>query len=231
MRHKLTLLMLLQADRHLLERGKNYAWLERCFSQHIGNVNLYIEHKVCDSCYQLYKEIERLMTMEVEFARMLGINASETNKIVSITSLPVFKGETPQFGSRLQKINYSQKMPENWGLPSGESIHIKNITSDRSSIGKFRMMVLIHSVRDIPVDLSGTDYYLQYEMFNTTVKYRINMEEANISNGMYTVDVNKIRIFFFFAFDRKDLKTYIQKQQSLKMILIQDQKPIGEAEF
>lgn len=42
MTHKLTLIMLLQADKHLLARGKTFPWLERCFSQHIGNVNLYI---------------------------------------------------------------------------------------------------------------------------------------------------------------------------------------------
>ena len=57
MTHKLTLLMILQTDQYLIKMGKQYKWLDRCFSQHVGSVNLYVEHKVCDSCYKFYKEI------------------------------------------------------------------------------------------------------------------------------------------------------------------------------
>lgn len=55
MTHKLTFLMILQCDHHLLRMGKSFSWLERSFHHHVDSVNLYVEHKVCDSCYKFYK--------------------------------------------------------------------------------------------------------------------------------------------------------------------------------
>lgn len=63
------------------------------------------------------------MRLEIEFARLLGVAVPEDNKnIVSITGLPAFKGQSPQFGSRLQKNTYEQAMPNNWGLPVGDNL-------------------------------------------------------------------------------------------------------------
>ena len=55
MTHKLTLMMILQCDQHLIRLGKSFSWLERCYSLHLDSVNLYVEHKICDSCYKFYK--------------------------------------------------------------------------------------------------------------------------------------------------------------------------------
>jgi hypothetical protein len=47
------------------------------------------------------------MRLEIAFARMLGVVVPEDNKNnVSITGIPAFKGQSPQFGSRLQKNTY-----------------------------------------------------------------------------------------------------------------------------
>jgi len=51
-------------------------------------------------------------------AKLSGIQISEDNKnVVSITSVPHFKGHSPQFGSRLQKVKYDTEMPDDWILP------------------------------------------------------------------------------------------------------------------
>ncbi len=51
-------------------------------------------------------------------ATLVGVKIPVDNKnIVSITSVPTFKGQSPQFGSRLQKIKYDSNMPEDWKLP------------------------------------------------------------------------------------------------------------------
>jgi hypothetical protein len=42
MTHKLTLMMLLQCDQHLIKIGKSFPWLERCYTQLVGAVNLYV---------------------------------------------------------------------------------------------------------------------------------------------------------------------------------------------
>lgn len=54
MTHKLTLMMILQCDQNLIRMGKNFPWLDRCYRHHVNSVNLYVEYKVCDSCYKLY---------------------------------------------------------------------------------------------------------------------------------------------------------------------------------
>jgi hypothetical protein len=49
---------------------------------------------------------------------LTGTKISSDNKTaVSITSVPYFKGYPPQFGSRLQKVQYDTEMPEGWILP------------------------------------------------------------------------------------------------------------------
>jgi hypothetical protein len=50
--------------------------------------------------------------------KITGVTSKNDNKnAVSITSVPAFKGQSPQFGSRFPKVKYDADMPENWGLP------------------------------------------------------------------------------------------------------------------
>lgn len=56
-------------------------------------------------------------------ARLLGNKIVSDNKnVVSITSVPAFKGQSPQFGSRLQKVKYDTDMPKGWALPKNKLI-------------------------------------------------------------------------------------------------------------
>ena len=107
MTHKLTLLKILQCDQHLIRLGKSFPWLERSYFLHLDSVNLYVEHKICDSCYKFYKEIEKLVNLENKLALLTGIKVPADNRsAISITSLPYFKGQSTEFGTRLQKMKY-----------------------------------------------------------------------------------------------------------------------------
>jgi len=118
MTHKLTLMMLLQCDQHLLRLGKSFKWLERSYNMHLDSVNLYVEHKVCDSCYKFYKEVEKMVSLEKRLAELLGVKIPVDNKSnISITSVPYFLGHNIQFGTHLQKMKYDSEMPEGWSLP------------------------------------------------------------------------------------------------------------------
>lgn len=49
---------------------------------------------------------------------MTGVKVPADNRsAVSITSLPYFKGQSTEFGTRLQKMNYDIEMPLGWELP------------------------------------------------------------------------------------------------------------------
>lgn len=50
-------------------------------------------------------------------AELTGIKLEADNRnVVSVTSLPCFKGYSPQFGSRMPKGKYDNEMPEGWSL-------------------------------------------------------------------------------------------------------------------
>ena len=107
MSHTLTLIMILQCDQHLIRLGKSFPLLERSYQLHLNSVGLYVEHTVCDSCYQFYKAIQKLVGLEKKLAKLIGVPIPKDNKnAISITSVPHFKGHSAQFGTRLQKMKY-----------------------------------------------------------------------------------------------------------------------------
>ena len=93
MTHKLTLMMILQCDQHLIRLGKSFPWLDRSFKYHVSSVNLYVEHQVCDSCFKLYVEVQKIVELDQKMAVMCGVGVKSDNKnVVSITAVPAFKG-------------------------------------------------------------------------------------------------------------------------------------------
>ena len=126
MTHKLTLMMILQCDQHLIRLGKSFPWLDRCYSLHLDSVNLYVEHKICDSCYKFYKEVEKLVALQTKLAELTGIKIPQDNKnSISITNVPYFKGQSAQFGMRIEKMKYDTEMQAGWQLPRQKQLKVE----------------------------------------------------------------------------------------------------------
>ena len=85
---KLTLKMIIQMDKHLFHRGKNYDWLNRSDYKFLDISNLYETHDVCKTCYKLYEEITELLNTYQEFSKYIGVNMEldKSGQLVSITS-------------------------------------------------------------------------------------------------------------------------------------------------
>jgi hypothetical protein len=67
-----------QLDRHLLHRSLKLPWLtHRAEPKHLDAPSLYAKHRVCTSCHRLQQEIEKLLELEFQFARHLGIPTDE----------------------------------------------------------------------------------------------------------------------------------------------------------
>lgn len=65
------------------------------------------------------------MELDKKMAKIVGAaNNKDNRSVVSITAIPSFKGHSPQFGSRFQKIKYDTEMPNNWALPNDKQIMI-----------------------------------------------------------------------------------------------------------
>jgi hypothetical protein len=53
--------------------------------------------------------VEKLTDVESSMAKMTGVTLKKDSKnIVSITAIPAFKGHSPMFGSRFQKVKYDR---------------------------------------------------------------------------------------------------------------------------
>ena len=178
MTHKLTLMMILQCDQHLIRLGKTFPWLERCYSVHLDSVNLYVEHKICDSCYKFYKEIQKLVSLEKRLAELTGVKIPTDDKSsVSITSLPYFKGWAPMFGMRIEKMKYDKEMPQGWELPK-QQLKVE-LTNDQASVQKYRIMVYIHGIRDIPASfLVQSKYAIEYELLGQKIRVPLKLENC-----------------------------------------------------
>lgn len=234
MTHKLTLMMILQTDQHLIRMGKNFPWLERCYKQHVNSVNLYVEHKVCDSCYTLYCEIQKLVGLEMSLAKKTGVNVKMDNRnVVSITAIPTFKGQPPQFGSRFEKVKYDKNMPKDWGLPKDQQISIGLENDNSKTVNKGRMMVFIHGLRDIPTRFlnNSKNYYLKYELLDQTVSYKIRLNDAQHFEDMLRITLNKMKVIYFFSEGRDNITQFVKAQASLKVYLLEEREVMGSLEL
>ena len=52
------------------------------------------------------------------------------------------------FGMRIEKMKYDKEMPQGWELPK-QQLKVE-LTNDQASVQKYRIMVYIHGIRDIP---------------------------------------------------------------------------------
>lgn len=79
---KMTIKMIIQTDQSLLRRGyeKDLDFLHRYSLKNVDLINLYEEHKVCKKCYMLYKETEKLMEVEHQLNKLMGIPMTKDTK-------------------------------------------------------------------------------------------------------------------------------------------------------
>ena len=64
------------------------------------------------------------------------------------------------------------------------------------------MMILIHSLRDIPEDVNvKQNFSIEFKIFNIEIKYKLDLNNAVMDekNNDLQVCMNKMRIFYFFS--------------------------------
>lgn len=98
-------------------------------------------------------------------------------------------------------------------------------------VSRYRLMVLINFVRDIPEESTG-NFSVEYSAFGQKIKTKVDFQEAKtLSKGGLLVPINKMRIFYFFANSRKGVSEYLNAQKYLKLSLLKDGKVIGVVEL
>lgn len=111
-------------------------------------------------------------------SNLVGVSTKSDNRnIVSITAIPSFKGYSPQFGSRFQKIKYDTEMPKNWELPKDQQIVVGLEDSGTKMVNRCRIMLYVHGLRDIPIHFrdNNEEFWIEYFFLGEKVRYKINL--------------------------------------------------------
>ncbi|CAD8077133.1 unnamed protein product [Paramecium sonneborni] len=231
LQYKMTLKMIIQTDKHLYWRGKTFNWIDRSDVTNLEVSNLYHEHKVCKQCYTLYKETEQLIELQLQFNKQLGL-PSDQDKINQMLTLKAnqVNNEIVKTGLEDSKqiFNISatkQLILNNQSIPMIHNTVIKNLN-------RFRFMILIHSIRDVPqsVDLSK-HYYIECNIFDQKFKIKLDLIQGQLFDKGYFLTLNRMRLYYFFSDQRKGWIEYVNQLKVLPMYLYQENVKIGVLEL
>lgn len=218
----MTLKMVIQTDKHLLWRGKEYEWLSRSDIEIIDISSLYVEHKVCKQCYLLYTEVDNLIKVEAHYNRVLGVPVSDETQYLMLTIIP-----NQKVNEIIKPTESNSQQTQVFDISSSKQLVLKadNIplihTTELKRMNRFRFYVLIHSLRDVPQSNDITrNYYLEYSIFDQKQRVKLDFSCAQLYDKGYYININRMRQFFFFSHSvRKGLSEYIQSTRTLTMYL------------
>jgi hypothetical protein len=93
--------------------------------------------------------------------------------------VPYFKGQSAQFGMRIEKMKYDLDMPQGWELPREKQLKIE-LQSDSVEVEKYRIMIYVHSIRDIPGAFVERDskYHVEYQLLGQKVRINLKLERC-----------------------------------------------------
>ena len=75
-------------------------------------------------------------------------------------------------------------------------------------------MIFLRMIYDIPKDLDGSKTYsIAYTLFDCKQNYKIDLGSAMFVNNSILVPLNRLRIFYFFAKDRKGVNDFLLEQK------------------
>jgi hypothetical protein len=91
-------------------------------------------------------------------------------------------------------------------------------------------MIYVHGIRDIPIQYlkSTNKYYLQYELFGQKVRFQVKFDTfEECDDNLFKVNIEKIKLFYFFAEKRDIIKTYIKNNPFLQISLYENDEKFG----
>jgi LMBR1 domain-containing protein 1 len=192
--HELTLKMIFEMEDHLRHRGIVVSWLQQKEFRFIDEATLYQNYSVCDYCFKLYTETQVLKSLEVKFARAMGI--------------PSKSKETPQTFELIPEVPMRV-------LKDDPTSHDKFYILD-----KFRVLVILHEITEFNLD-SKSNYKLEYEFLNESIKYRVRVHEANLAS------LSRLRMFYIFSNGRNAFCSFLRKQQYIQVNLFKDEEKLA----
>ncbi|CAG9320088.1 unnamed protein product [Blepharisma stoltei] len=207
--HQLTIKMITQTDQHLRERGVMIQWLDRAEYRHSGMATVYQSYPVCRDCYTLYELTEEL---------------KEIQRITSLVFSIPYKPTEVSYG----------EMPENWEFKSDTAVVMTNekpktvMEEARESkpMKLFRIVLILLGIEEISQGIKH-DFSIKFSMFNIEQVYQL--DDSKWKDGR--IEMNKFRMFQFFANSRKEWKHYLNENNALSVYLCKGNKTISKVDL
>ena len=92
----------------------------------------------------------------------------------------------------------------------------------------------MHGIRDIPIQYlkSTNKYYLQYELFGQKVRFQAKFDNYEAcDDNLFKINIEKIKLFYFFAEKRDLIKAYIKNSPALRVELYENEEKFGTLEL
>jgi len=181
-----------------------------------------------------------LRKVEFEFAKALGIPVSEDRKVdyagvitfMPSTDAPDVQGNTiSNYRDNIigQELKYNPNKCVRW--LDGEIIFFDS-SKQSKYMKRYRTIIYIHMLYDIPKDIDyKKNYYIEYTIFGQKQRYKVDMASAFSYQGDIMVPINKLRVFYFFSYDRKGVAEFINQQKTCPMALYCGEEKIGTTEI
>ena len=104
-------------------------------------------------------------------------------------------------------------MPAGWELPREQQLKFE-LSGDRVEVQKYRLMVYIHGLRDVPnwAQSSPNKYQLEYSLLGQKIKVPLKWEKSEMGeDGLVKLSLERIKVFYLFAASRDAIKDYIKE--------------------
>ena len=109
-------------------------------------------------------------------------------------------------------------------MPREKQLKVE-LASDNVEIEKYRIMVYVHGIRDIPAAYIQRDskYYMEYDMLGQRVRVNLRLEQCEpIEDNLYKLTIEKIKMFYLFAHKRLNIKEFIKMYPTLEVRLFEN---------
>lgn len=179
-----------------------------------------------------------LTKYEFEFAKFCGNNIDIQNNFYNKTiSLATF-GQNRKLRSKSWNLfidnkfqnnldNY--KMPLNWEFsvePMREIFVLNNqprkfslLNQSQSGLVqnylyRYRFFVYLSGIDEIPLEYQiYNNYSISFTLFDQTIKYKLNLQNGFESIRGFSICLNQIKTFYFYAAGKEEIKNFLIKEQ------------------
>eukprot|EP00003_Mantamonas_plastica_P015835 TRINITY_DN2661_c1_g1_i7.p1 TRINITY_DN2661_c1_g1~~TRINITY_DN2661_c1_g1_i7.p1 ORF type:complete len:346 (+),score=120.11 TRINITY_DN2661_c1_g1_i7:32-1039(+) len=174
LQQSLTLKMIKLMNIHLIGRGKWFSWFDsvecKNYLDDLDTSSLYQSFRVCKNCYDLYNLEKKLIKLELQFAKALGIPITEETVSIRMANgigssrnksgnMSLIHNTSSSSSASMKYNNLTfnvddAPMPDGWSfrLPIKQPVRPSRTSDDflLPKLSLYRLIIYLHTINDAP---------------------------------------------------------------------------------